>query len=258
MPNSFPRLLNGLRGCPVLAKLHIDFSIWLFILAEYEGSKAPTPPDSLLELPNLRELKLTGTVPVIRAFLHLISFPAPAARVKLVIENTEHNPAEPPVLPDILPRHVSVLHTSPGINRLFLHSSANGKGVPFVCLRGYVQGAERLRVSPAVWLHSAESLIKLLEAFRACIVTVLVLDLRRITNDMDGAFWGRFFAALPHLRRLELLSSTVESKETKRDLAEHFLAYVSSRESPHAGARAMSLAWVVRADRKNRSEEHTS
>ena len=250
-PKLFPKLLDGLRGCPALAKLYIDFDMWLHIMHEHEGSEDMTGPDRVLDMPNLRKLKLIGAVLVIQTFLYLISFPASAARVELVIEGTEYDPAQSPVLPDILPRHLSVLHMSPAIDRLFLHSSANGKGVPFVCLRGYVQGAERLRVSPAVWLHSAESLIELLEAFRACMVTVLVLDLRRITSDMDGAFWGRFFAALPHLRRLELLSSTVESKKTKRDLAEHFLVYASSRESLHGGAHAMSLAWVVRADRKN-------
>ena len=53
------------------------------------------------------------------------------------------------------------------------------------------------------------------------------------------------------LRRLQLLSSTLESREIKRDIAEHFLT--SCRESQRT-AHEISLAWnVVRADKKNSS-----
>ena len=65
--------------------------------------------------------------------------------------------------------------------------------LPIVCLDhpGLAEGAERLRVSPAVWLHTADHLIRLLEVFTGCTVTKLALDLRRVANDMKGEFWGR-------------------------------------------------------------------
>ena len=244
-----PRLLDGLEGCPALARVHLNVNIWLDVLLESTGRRAPAV-DSLrvVDLPNLRQLRITGKVLVIRTLLSHISFPPSATRLELVVRGGRSDPEKPPVLPDILPRRLSILHMSPTIDRLFLQSDLDYSGVPFVSVRGYVHGVERLRVSPAVWLHSADRLFQLLEVFVVCTVTELALDLRGITSGMGGEFWGQFFAALPDLRRLQLLSCTLESKEIKRDIAERFLA--SSRESQRT-AHVVSLAWVVRADKKN-------
>ncbi|PIL33138.1 hypothetical protein GSI_04587 [Ganoderma sinense ZZ0214-1] len=246
---SLPRLLDGLKACPSLVKVRLDFDIYTDIMDGCEGGEAPSP-DCILDLPKLRKIRVAGMVPVIHTFLSRISFPAALARVELVIPGTEKDPTQPPILPDILPRHLSVLHMFPTIDRLFLQSDVKYESVPFVSVRGHVQGAERLRVSPAVWLHTADHLMQLLEVFRACTVTELALDLRRVTSDMSGEFWGRFFEVLPDLRRLQLPSCTLESREIKRDIAEHFLA--SCRESRRT-AHDITLAWVVRADMENPS-----
>ena len=143
---------------------------------------------------------------------------------------------------------------TPTINRLFLQSDLECSGVPFVSVRGYVQGVERLRVSPVLRIHNADHLLQLLEVFGSYTVTELALDLRRITTEMDGEFWKRFFAALPHLRRLELLSCTVGSRKIKRAIAEQFLASSGCRV-PRDKAHGVSLGWVLRAVRRKEGTE---
>ena len=105
-------------------------------------------------------------------------------------------------------------------------------------------------VNPVLRIYHADDVLRFLEAFGVCTVTVLVLDLRRVADDMDEDFWRRFFAAFPDLRRLQLLSCTAGSREIKRGITQQFLA--ASRSS-HQVAHEMSLAWVLHADRRDAS-----
>ncbi len=243
-PESWPRLLDGLGGCPALATLRVEFGL----MPVDEDSEAPAP-DCVLDLPNLRRLTIGGREAAIRRFLSYISFPASAARIAL-------HPSELPrpgerVLTSISLARFSILDLSPTIDRLFLQSGVDyRKDVPFLSMRGYVHGAERLAINPALWIHRADDFLQFLEVFGACTVTMLALDLRHVVSDMDGEFWRRFFAAFPNLRRLQLLSCNVESRETKREIAEQFLAFA---QSPHQAAHAISLAWVLHADTQDAS-----
>ena len=81
-----------------------------------------------------------------------------------------------------------------------------------------------------------------MEVFATCTVTELVLDLGPLPNDLDEEFWRLFFTALPDVRRLELMSRTVESRGTKRAVAEHFLASIRPLQQAGYGT---SIAWVL-------------
>ncbi|KAI1791622.1 hypothetical protein LXA43DRAFT_423209 [Ganoderma leucocontextum] len=202
-PDSLPGLLDALQRCPALATLRVEFE-WM----DTRTQPVSTQLDRrMLDLPNLRHLRVAGRVADIHSFLSCISFPASAAQIELVVRDAHD--ALRSVLPDILPTRLSILHMSPTIDRLFLQSDVEySTAVPFVSMRGYVRGAERLQVSPVLWLDGAARFLQFLDVFGACTVAELALDLRRVISDMDGEFWRRFFAALPDLRRLERCHAT--------------------------------------------------
>ncbi|PIL33135.1 hypothetical protein GSI_04584 [Ganoderma sinense ZZ0214-1] len=242
---SLPDLLRALKRCHALTTFHVEI--------EPERKSTTTLPRlDVVDLPKLRELKVTSDVSGTRTFLSYISFPASGARVELLVLGPENDDPQQPVLPDILPRPLSAIYMSPMIDRLFVQSNAKYSGALSVSVRGYaVECAERLRVSPTLFTCDAGGLLRLLEAFSGCTLTELVLDLRHLANETDGVFWARFFAALPDLRRLQLLSPTVESRATKRVIAEQFL--VALRNSREEGC-GTSLAWVLRAGTGDTSE----
>ncbi len=113
-------------------------------------------------------------------------------------------------------------------------------------MTGSVRGAKRLQVDPVFRLCEAGDLFQFLEVFAACTVTELALDCGSLHDSMYGGLWRKVFAALPAVRRLELLFGMVtdrNSGETKRSIAEHFLT--SARILQQAGHET-SLAWVLR------------
>ncbi|PIL33127.1 hypothetical protein GSI_04576 [Ganoderma sinense ZZ0214-1] len=199
-----------------------------------------TRAPKIVKLTNLLRLDVGGTPPDIYCFLSSVSFP--------------------PVLPKALPRCHSGLSASPNLDRLYLHAGTrrlyNGDS-PSMGMRGYVQGRERLRVDPVVPklnTEGADHVLQFLDGFGACTLTELALDLRHLPrNFLDAALWARFFAALPDLVRLELLSPTVESRATKRAIAEQFLMALRQTHRQEAG-RGTSLAWVLHGKTGDTSE----
>ncbi|KAI1791624.1 hypothetical protein LXA43DRAFT_423207 [Ganoderma leucocontextum] len=234
---SFPGLLDALEQCPALAtfRLHV---------ARMSAPSGQTL-DRIVDLRNLRQLDVGGTLSHIYAFLSCLSFSS-TTQIHLDVDDFDRQ------FPNVLPRHHSGLHAAPTIDRLYLHSESKVyQDDLFLSMRGYVRGAERLRLSPAFRFLSASRFLQFLDLFGHCMVTELALNLCDVADDMDGEFWRRVFAAFPHLRRLELRSRTAESSATKRDIAEHFLA---SFLAPQQAARGISLAWVLSADRSSPSQ----
>ncbi len=252
---SLPHLLDALEKCPALATLRLE-------LTHEDDTFQNRTMKRVLDLPNLRNLAVRGGISDVRCLLSALSFPA-ATLVELDVTGTGNELDKGLVLPNVLPGRLSILGAHQmidGIDRLCFHSKHQVRSEherALVSLRAYAQGTERLRITPAFWLRSADHFLRFLKLFRECRVTELVLDLRHATGDMDGDFWAKFFAALPDVLRLQLLSPTVESRAMKRDVAKHYLA---SCGVPHlvpetdlidficriAPPRpAVSLAWVL-------------
>ena len=237
---TLPGLLDALEGCPALTAIH---ELYLYTDPARGGRERAL--DRIVNLPNLRSLDILGLIPAIYSFLCCLSFPS-TTRIEADVDG---DIADQFALPSILPRRISGLYTSPTIDRLYIYSQPRLNYVdplrPYVSMIGFVQGVERLRIGSVCRLCRASDLLQFPEAFAACTVTELALDLGPLPDDLDGEFWRQFFAALPDVRRLELLSRTAQSRAMKRLIAEHFLASV--RPVQQAGYET-SLAWVLRGE----------
>lgn len=262
--SSLPQLLDALEKCSALATLRLE-------LTHNDDTFQNRALERTLNLPNLRTLAIGGGVSDVRCFLSALSFPS-ATRVELDVIDTGNEQDRGLVLPNVLPRRLSAIRAYQlldGIDRLCFYSNykvGDENQRAAVSMQGHVQGARRLRVNPAFWFHNTGCFLQILVHFRECRVTELALDLRYAPSDMDGQFWPKFFAALPDLRRLELLSPTAETRVTKRDIATHYLA--SRRVPPLASEaslagfshptppprHAVSLAWVLHADEREAAQ----
>ncbi|KAM5536401.1 hypothetical protein V8D89_009940 [Ganoderma adspersum] len=252
---SLPQLLNALENCPVLATLRLE-------LAHKDDTFQNMTLKRVLDLPKLRNLAVGGGLSDVRCFLTALSFPS-TTLVELDVLDTGNEQDKGLVLPNVLPRSPSIFGAHPmieGVDRLCFHSKHQVRSEDehaIVSMRAYIQGKERLRISPAFWLHSADHFLQILKLFRECRVTELALDLRYAAGDMDGEFWPKFFKALPDVLRLQLLSPTAESRAMKREIAKY---YLSSCGVPHLVPEnslvdficrialprlAVSLAWVL-------------
>ncbi|PIL33134.1 hypothetical protein GSI_04583 [Ganoderma sinense ZZ0214-1] len=254
---SLPHLLRALENCPALAILRLE-------LAHKDDTFQNKTPKRGLNLPKLRNLAVSGGLSDVRCFLTVLTFPS-TTLVELDVLDTGNEQDKGLVLTNVLPRSLSIFGAHQmidGVDRLCFHSKPQPRSEDeraVVCMRASVRGKERLHISPAFWLHSAEHFLQFLKLFRACRVTELALDLRHATSDMDAEFWAKFFTALPDVVRLQLLSPTAnsESRAMKRDMAE---CYLASCGVPHAVPEdalvdficriapprsAVSLAWVL-------------
>ena len=244
---SLPTLLPALEACPALKTLSLHLAT---NRRRRRGNKEQTP-DRIASLPNLCYLDVMGTTSEIYRFLSFLSFPS-HTHVDLTVTNVHRGEGPLFVLLNTLPRSHSDLYTSSSIDRLYLHSGTHGwgySGTRWVSVRCYVRGNERLELTPALPLEyaGADDLLRFMDAFSPCTLTELALDLRYPLNDMRScSFWARFFALLPDLRRLELLSPTLDPKEERspramnRFIAREFLEASKVRQGT-------SLAWVLRA-----------
>ncbi|PIL33124.1 hypothetical protein GSI_04573 [Ganoderma sinense ZZ0214-1] len=240
---SLSALLPALEGCPALAtlSLHLDSNH-----RRRKGNKRRTP-ERIVDLPNLLHLNVAGTTSEIYSFLSFVSFPS-TTHIQLVVNNV-HRVEDPLLLlPSMLPRHHWSAYTSPNIDRLHLH-----KGTPrwlyshggCVSMRGYIQGNERLSIVPALGSNvDADGLVQFLNTFSACTLTELALDLR--SRYHTSPFWASFFAALPDLRRLELLSQAT-SQYPDPELRKINLTIACEFLKASKGRLGTSLAWVLRA-----------
>ncbi|KAM5542052.1 hypothetical protein V8D89_004362 [Ganoderma adspersum] len=246
---SLPTLLPALEGCPALTTLSLHLAT---NSRTRRGNKRQTP-ERIASLPNLCYLDVIGTSSEIYRFLSFLSFLS-TTHVNLTVVGL-HLVADPlSVLPNTLPLSHSGLYTSPHIDRLYLYSGTqhwNYSRTSCLSIRLYVQGNERLHVTPAFPFTYArdDDLLRFMGAFRACTLTELALNLEPYSPIGDGdpyTFWERFFAALPHLRRLELLSPTVIPRERdspqrmNRAIVQEFLEATKARHGT-------SLTWVLRA-----------
>ena len=238
---TLPGLLDALEGCPALTAirelcLHTDSA---------HGGRGGQTLNRIVALPSLCLLEVGGSISSLYSFLSCLSFPSTTR----IVAEVDSDIGDQFVLPSILPRRISGLHTSPTIDRLYIRSEYDpdytDPSRSDVSMIGFVRGAERLRVAPVFRFRRASNFLQFLEVFAACTVTELALDLGPLPDDLDGEFWREFFAALPDVRRLELLSRTTQSRSTKQAIAEHFLA--SARLLPEAGYEA-SLAWVLQTE----------
>ncbi|PIL33128.1 hypothetical protein GSI_04577 [Ganoderma sinense ZZ0214-1] len=259
---SIPDLLDALEKCPALTTFGVK-------LTNNDDPSRNRTAQRVLDIPNIRNLAVSGGMSAIHYFLCSLSFPS-ATLVDLNVTGTTGNEQDHGlVLSNVLPRSLSMTrthHMLDGIDRLSFYSFswATPEGrIASVSMRGYVQGAERLHVSPAFWFRSASHFLQILALFQECRVFELALDLRHTPKDADGVFWMDVFTALPDLRRLELLSPTMRSRKMKRDAATYYLASCRAPEpqfAPHADPVAISyrgtaarraaslrLAWVLRA-----------
>ncbi|PIL33125.1 hypothetical protein GSI_04574 [Ganoderma sinense ZZ0214-1] len=249
---SLPDLLAALERCPALSTLSLHLSS-----NRHSVTTRPTP-ERTVELLNLRKLVVAGSTSGIYALLSSLSFPS-ATHLELFVTDAERSQS---VLPSVLPRHHSGLYTSPTLDRVGLHTHFqhyDDTEPEWVSMRGFVQDEERLRVSPVLRLDSgADGFLQVAGALRACTLTALALNLFRVTDDMDRAFWARFFAALPGLRRLELLSAQHRDscRAMKRDAAEQFLAASRANLKPvrERARRGVSLAWRLCPDKDDASQ----
>ena len=234
-------LLDALEGCPALTVIH-----QLYFKTDPARGPEHLTLDRIVSLPKLRSLELLGFIPTIYSFLSCLSFPW---TTKLGVAIDGGTDPDEFALPSILPRRISGLHTYPTVDRLYIHSQhecyITDPPQPYVSMTGFVQGVQRLQVRPVFQLCRASHFLQFLEAFAACTVTELALDLGPLPHDLDGGFWRQFFAALPDVRRLELLSRTQQSRATKRVVAEHFLTSVRTSQEVGHGS---SLAWVLHAE----------
>lgn len=252
---SLPQLFAALEKCPALATLRLE-------LTHKDDTFQNRVLKRVLNLPNLRTLDVGGGISDVRCFLSGLSFPS-TALVELDIIGTGNEQDRGLVLPNVLPRSLPAVCVLDGIDRLCFYS--NHPALPEnqragVSMQGYAQGAQRLRIVPAFWFHSASHFLRILTLFKDRGVAELALDLRYTPSDIDGGFWTKFFAALPDLRRLELLSRTVASRATKHDIAAHYLAsrraLLPAPETDAADSlyrithprRTTSLAWVLCTD----------
>ncbi|PIL33136.1 hypothetical protein GSI_04585 [Ganoderma sinense ZZ0214-1] len=259
--NFLPLLLDALEKCPALTTLRLE-------LTHRDGPSENRTLKRVLHLPNLRNLTVRGGIAAVRCLLSCLSFPGPSVTsVELNLTYAIGRQDRGLALPNVLPKRRSASHAHQmldGIDRLCFHSRRPrpiADDPTMAAMRGYVKGAERLQITPVFWLDSAGHFLQVLTLFSGCSVTELALDLRDVPGDMDGDFYTKFFAALPNLSRLELLSHTTESRATKRDIATHYLA---SRREPRAALetdvirspprRGVTLAWVLRADRHDTSK----
>ncbi|KAI1791623.1 hypothetical protein LXA43DRAFT_423208 [Ganoderma leucocontextum] len=261
---SLPRLFDALEECPALATLRLE-------LTHKDDTFQNRTLKRVLDLPNLRNLVVSGGISDVRCFLSGLTFPS-ATLVELDVLDTDNEQDRGLVLPNVLPKRLSVVRAHQmldGIDRLCFHSNHRARSEDqqvIMSMRGYIQGAERLRITPAFWLRNADRFLQVLALFRECRVAQLALDLRYVPSDLDEEFWTKFFTALPDLRRLELLSPTAESRAIKRDIATHYLASCRVPQlAPETDVvnflyritpprRAVSLAWVLRADQNNISQ----
>ena len=240
---TLPALLDALEGCPALISIYLEFHTW-HLSQRMNGGQLQIP-HRVVDLPNLRALEICADIPELSSFLSCLSFPPTA----LIDVDVDGDIGDQFTLPSILPRRLSRMHTSPTIDRLYIHSSdspyRSNPPSPYMSIIGSVQGAPRLKVDPAFRLSKAENFFQFLEDFASCTVTELALDVGPLPSDVDDEFWREFFAALPDVRRLELLSRSTQSIATKRVIAEHFLASVRNGQQT---AGETSLAWVLRAE----------
>lgn len=257
---SLSRMFAALEECPALAVLRLQ-------LTHRNNAFHNKTPERVLDFPNLRHLAVGGGVVNIQFFLSAISFPS-ATFVELNVADTDNEQDRGLVLPNVLPRRFPVAHPHQmlaGIDRLCFRSNVGARTereVAIVVMRAYAQGAERLRVTPAFWLHSASHFLQILPLFRECSITELALDLRRVPADVEGECWAKVFTALPDVRRLEMLSPRMGLREMKRDIATHYLAscrvpelaaYKTNPVDSHRARvvvpprRGVSLAWVLGA-----------
>ncbi len=265
---SLPHLLDALEKCPALATLRLE-------LTHGDNKFQNLDSKRVLDLPNLRNIAVGGGMSDVRCFLSALSFPS-VTLVELDVTGTGNEQDRGLVLPNVLPRRLSVARAHEvldSIDRLCFYPNHQARSEledqhASVSMRGYVQGAERLRIAPAFWLHNTSNFLQILALFRECRVAELALDLRYVPSDMGGeGFWTKFFTALPDLRRLELLSPTAESRATKRDIAKHYLTSCRVPQlAPDANVanvlhhgltptrRPISLAWVLHTDESDRSQ----
>ena len=238
---TLPGLLDALEDCPALATIHQLH----FYTDPTRSRNEDQTLGRIVTLPNLRSLDVSGEMPDLSLFFSRLSFSSDTR----IDAHVDCNIDGKFTLPSFLPRRLSRLHTSLTINRLYVHSDPRNHLVRFlgfnVSMIGSVGGAERLAISPAFRLYRARDFLQFLGIFAACTVTELALDFDPLPTDVDGKFWKQFLVALPDVRRLELMSRTVESSGMKRVIAEHFLASV--QPSQQAGYET-SLAWVLRGE----------
>ena len=238
---SLPSLLDALEKCSALATLRLE-------LTHKDDTFQNRTLKRVLNLPNLRNLAVGGGVHDVHCLLSALSFPS-TTLVELDILDAGDEQNHGLVLPNILPRRSFVVHAHQlldGIDRLCFYSKHQVRSEDeraLVSMRGHVKGKERLRISPAFWLRSADHFLRTLELFRECRVTELTLDLRHATSDMDDEFWTKFFAALPDLLRLQLLSPVAEARSMKRDIAKHYLA---SCAVPHLVPETDVISFICR------------
>ncbi|PIL33126.1 hypothetical protein GSI_04575 [Ganoderma sinense ZZ0214-1] len=246
---SLPDLLEGLEACPSIETLRLRITSD----QELDDKRTQTwTPDHLVDLPNLRRLDVTGPTSDVYTFLSCISFPS-TTRVVLNIDNVTGT-GQRLVPANALLHRSSGLYTSPTIDRLLLVGSdlrSTGQATMF-SMEGRIQGVTRLDVRPASWILDINYLVQFLDAFRARMVAELAVSFHHVVSGLDGEFWGRLFAALPDLRRLELLSPSVESRAGKRVVAAHFLASLRAPERARRGS--VSIAWVLRGGRDSTSQ----
>ncbi|PIL33006.1 hypothetical protein GSI_04455 [Ganoderma sinense ZZ0214-1] len=182
---SLPALLDALEGCPALTSIQFDVD------AGKPGEREDAENrvfGRVVNLPNLRLLEVGGVLPDLSLLLSCLSFPL-TTQINMYVDG---DISDQFALPGLLPRRISGLHTSPTIDRLYIHSEDRSGDAdhpkPDVSVIGFVQGALRLTVGRACRLHSGADGLRFLEAFVACTVTELVLDLGTLPHDMDGDF----------------------------------------------------------------------
>ena len=207
-----PDLLVALEKCLGLATLSLHLTS-----NRHDRGGGPTP-ERIVDFPNLRQLQVVGATSNIYRFLSSVSFPS-TTRMELCVADAEDSQV---VLPNAkLPRHHSGLYASPSIrDRLTLHSCFQNLSdwqPECVSMEGFVNSKKGLRVDPVLRLRAADRFLQFLGAFRASTLTEFALNFFHVTSDMHRTFWGRFFAALPDLRRLELLSGSIDRRVLNRD-----------------------------------------
>ncbi|PIL33005.1 hypothetical protein GSI_04454 [Ganoderma sinense ZZ0214-1] len=242
---SLPDLLDALEGCPALASIQLDFEA----RDEEERRIGSQALGRVVDLPNLHSLEVGGKLPDLSLLLSCLSFPS-TTELSIFVGSKIGGQF---VLPSLLPRRISGLHAAPTIDHLYIHSEELPRRAdppqPDISMIGFVLGAMRLKVCRTCRFKRSADCLRFLEAFAACTVTKLVLNLGPLPDNMVGKFWTRFFEALPDVCRLELLSTTIQSRRTKRDVAKRYLASTRARGFQRTGHHdEITLVWVLRSD----------
>ena len=174
---TLPSLLDALEGCPTLTTIHR-----LYFDTCPLHRQGHLTLDRIVSLPNLRYLELLSLIPTIYIFLSCLSFPC-TTEINMIV-SSGINPDEF-MLPSILPHHISSLHTSPTIDRLYIHSQPQPHPTdpPQSCVStiGFVQGVRRLQAGPVFQLCRASHFLQFLDISKR--VRLLSYMIRLIVHD---------------------------------------------------------------------------